>query len=55
MKQTRRVRTRSLRNFLAGGGLVLLVIAGVILGAFPPSPTPHPVEKVLPNEKFAGR
>jgi hypothetical protein len=33
-------------------GLVLFGIAVVYLGAFPPNPTPHPVEKVLPNDKF---
>jgi hypothetical protein len=33
-------------------GLVLLGIAVVFLGAFPPNPAPHPVEKVLPNDKF---
>jgi hypothetical protein len=33
-------------------GLVLLGIAVAFLGAFPPNPPPHPVEKVLPNDKF---
>jgi hypothetical protein len=33
-------------------GLVLIGVAVVYLGTFPPNPTPHPVEKVLPNEKF---
>ncbi|HXA22309.1 MAG TPA: hypothetical protein VNW90_08415 [Acetobacteraceae bacterium] len=33
-------------------GLVLLGIAVVFLGAFPPNPAPQPVEKVLPNDKF---
>ena len=33
-------------------GLVVLAAAVVILGAYPPSPTTHPVEKVLPNDKF---
>jgi hypothetical protein len=33
-------------------GLVLLGGVVVYLGAFPPNPTSHPVEKVLPNEKF---
>ena len=32
----------------------LLILGGVVvfLGAFPPKPAPHPVEKVLPNDKF---
>jgi hypothetical protein len=33
-------------------GLVLLGIAGVFLAEFPPNPAQHPVEKVLPNDKF---
>jgi hypothetical protein len=33
-------------------GLVLIGAAVVILGSFPPNPSPHPVEKVLPNDKF---
>lgn len=36
------------------GALVLLVAMG-LLGAFPPTPTPKPVEKTLPNERFQGR
>ncbi|MEA2790729.1 MAG: hypothetical protein QOG73_3135, partial [Acetobacteraceae bacterium] len=32
----------------------LVAIAGglLMLGAFPPTPQPHPVEKVVPNDKF---
>ena len=46
-----------IRIFLivVAAGLVLLGIAVVFLGAFPPNPAPHPVEKVLPNEKFPTR
>jgi len=33
-------------------GLVLLGGAVVYLGAFPPNPPQHSVEKVLPNDKF---
>ncbi|HEX3401967.1 MAG TPA: hypothetical protein VHT74_16735 [Acetobacteraceae bacterium] len=33
-------------------GLVILGATVVFLGAFPPNPSPHPVEKVLPNDKF---
>jgi hypothetical protein len=33
-------------------GLVILGAAAVFLGAYPPNPTPHPVEKTLPNDKF---
>jgi hypothetical protein len=35
-------------------GLLLLAVGVVILGAFPPNPAPHPVEKVLPNDRFKG-
>ena len=42
------------RIFLAviGAGLIILVGGSLILGAFPPNPQPHPVEKVVPNDKF---
>jgi hypothetical protein len=33
-------------------GLVLIGIAIVVLGAFPPDPHAHSVQKVLPNDKF---
>ena len=33
-------------------GLVLIGIAVVYLGTFPPNRAPHTVEKVLPNDKF---
>lgn len=33
-------------------GLIAIGVAIVVLGSFPPTPVPHPVEKVLPNEKF---
>ena len=34
--------------------LVLLGIAGaLVLGAFPPTPQPQQVQRVLPNDKFA--
>ena len=33
---------------LAGGGFLLL-------GAFPPEPKTHPVERVLPNDQFKAR
>ncbi len=35
-------------------GLLLLGVGVVILGGFPPQPAVHPVEKVLPNDKFQG-
>ena len=35
-------------------GAVFLAIGVVVLGAFPPERRPHPVEKVLPNERFQG-
>ncbi len=33
-------------------GLVVIGVAVVMLGAYPPNPTSHSVEKVLPNDKF---
>ena len=46
-----------IRIFLivVAAGLVLLGIAVVFLGTYPPNPAPHPVEKVLPNDKFQSR
>ena len=41
--------------FVVAAGLVVLIAAVVILGAFPPDPATHPVEKVLPNDKFQTR
>jgi hypothetical protein len=35
-------------------GLVLLGAGAVLLGAFPPNPVVHPVEKVLNNDRFKG-
>ena len=36
--------------------LLGLVVMGLLaLGAFPPSVTPQPVERVVPNERFAPR
>ena len=36
--------------------LAALVAVGLLLlGAFPPSVTPKPVERVLPNERFQTR
>jgi hypothetical protein len=33
-------------------GLVAIIGGVLMLGVFPPAPQPHPVEKVLPNDKF---
>ena len=33
-------------------GLIILGVAVLMLGAYPPNPATHPVEKVLPNDKF---
>ncbi|MFZ4406808.1 MAG: hypothetical protein ACOYOH_05690 [Paracraurococcus sp.] len=36
--------------------LLALVAAGLlVVGAFPPSATPKPVERVLPNDRFQTR
>ena len=36
-------------------GLLLIGVAMVILGAFPPQPAQHPVQHTLPNDRFQGR
>jgi len=33
-------------------GLVAIAVGVLALGAFPPTPNPQPVQKVLPNDKF---
>ncbi len=33
-------------------GLAVIVVGVLVLGAFPPEPNPHPVQRVLPNDKF---
>ena len=33
-------------------GVLRLSVGALILGAFPPNPSPHQVEKVLPNDRF---
>ena len=35
-------------------GVIVIGAAVVMLGTYPPSPASHPVEKVLPNDKFQG-
>ncbi len=46
-----------IRIFLVvvAAGLVIIAATMVFLGSYPPSPTSHPVEKVLPNDKFQSR
>ena len=39
---------------VVAAGLVVIGAAVVMLGEYPPTPTQHPVEKVLPNDKFQG-
>ena len=39
---------------VVAGGLATLAAGMVYLGAFPPNPASHAVEKVLPNESFRG-
>jgi hypothetical protein len=45
---------RMTRIFLIVLIIGLVVVGGimVVLGEFPPTPVAHPVEKVLPNDKF---
>lgn len=38
--------------FVLAVGVVVLAGSVVYLGMFPPNPTPHAVEKTLPNDKF---
>ncbi|MEA2777600.1 MAG: hypothetical protein QOF90_3006, partial [Acetobacteraceae bacterium] len=38
--------------FVVLAGLVAIAGGLLMLGAFPPTPQPHPVEKVVPNDKF---
>jgi hypothetical protein len=38
--------------FVVLAGLVAIVGGLLMLGVFPPGPQPHPVEKVVPNDKF---
>ncbi|MBV8095954.1 MAG: hypothetical protein JOY71_27270 [Acetobacteraceae bacterium] len=45
---------RALVMLLAACALIIIV-ALVVLGVFAPGPVPHPVEKVLPNERFQSR
>lgn len=40
---------------VVAGGLALLAGGVVYLGAFPPSPAAHPVERTLPNDVFHAR
>lgn len=37
---------------VVAGGLVLLAGGAAYLGAFPPNPASHQVEKTLPNDGF---
>lgn len=39
---------------VVAAGLLLIGVAVVILGAFPPNPAQHPVQRTLPNDKFQG-
>jgi hypothetical protein len=45
-----------IRSFLIviAAGVVVIGAAVVMLGTYPPNPVSHPVEKVLPNDKFHG-
>ncbi len=40
---------------VVAGGLALLAGGVVYLGAFPPSPAEHQVERTLPNDGFHAR
>ncbi len=41
--------------FVLAGGLVAAAGGIVYLGAFPPSPAAHEIQKVLPNDAFRTR
>ena len=43
---------RNIFLIVVAAGLLLFGVALVLLGAFPPDPHAHPVQKVLPNDKF---
>jgi hypothetical protein len=38
--------------FVILAGLIALGVGVLMLGEYPPNPVSHPVEKVLPNDKF---
>jgi hypothetical protein len=38
--------------FVVLAGVVAVVGGVLVLGAFPPSPHPHAIEKVVPNDRF---
>ncbi len=40
---------------VVAGGLALVIGGVVYLGAFPPTPAAHPVERTLPNADFHPR
>lgn len=40
---------------VVAGGLAVLVGGVVALGSFPPTPSPHQIEKTLPNDGFHAR
>ena len=56
-KSLESVEQTMIRIFLivVAAGLVILGATVVFLGSYPPNPTSHPVEKVLPNDKFPSR
>jgi hypothetical protein len=39
---------------VVAAGLILIGVAVVLLGTFPPNPSSHAVQRVLPNDKFQG-
>lgn len=45
-----------IRAFLIvlAAGIVVIGIAMVYFGAFPPTPTPHHVERTVPNDQIKG-
>ena len=40
---------------VVAAGLVLVVLAGLALGLFPPGPRTEQVQRVLPNDRFQTR
>jgi hypothetical protein len=45
---------RRMFMIVLGGGIVVLALGFLALGAFPPHLQPHAVQKVIPTDKLGG-